>query len=113
MDASFLILLAFFGVMYLLLIRPQQKRQKQHQEMVRSMAVGTDIVTIGGLHGRVVAVDDEVIDLAVDEQGTVLRFQRSSVAKVLTPEADLGSSDVASGEIGDTGDDDEDAGSAT
>ncbi len=86
MDPQFLILLAFFGVMYLLLIRPQQKKQKQHAEMVRSVAAGTDVVTIGGLHGRVVAVDDETIDLAVDADGTLLRFQRSAIARIVTDE---------------------------
>lgn len=88
MDPTFLILLAFFGVMYLLMIRPQQKRQKQHAQMVQSLQVGTDIVTIGGLHGRVTGVDDDTIDIAVDDTGTVLRFQRSAVAKVVPPTAD-------------------------
>jgi preprotein translocase subunit YajC len=106
MDPSFLILLAFFAVMYLLLIRPQQKRQRQHQQMVNSVTVGDDVVTIGGLHGTVASVDDDTIDLTVAADGTVLRFQRSSIAKLVSDEPQLGETDadVASDEIdGSTG----------
>lgn len=84
MDPSFLILLAFFGVMYLLLIRPQQKRQREHRELISSVTVGSDVITIGGLHGTVDAVDDDTVDLTVSADGTVLRFQRSAIAKVVT-----------------------------
>lgn len=94
MDPSFLILLAFFGVMYLLLIRPQQKRQREHRELIDSITVGADIVTIGGLHGTVTAVDDDTVDLTVSSDGTLLRFQRSAIAKVVTHD-----------EVGDTGED--------
>jgi preprotein translocase subunit YajC len=83
MDASFLILLAFFAVMYFVMIRPQKQKQKKHQEMIRSVTVGTDIVTIGGLHGTVAALDDDTVDLTVAADGTVLRFQRSAIAKVV------------------------------
>jgi preprotein translocase subunit YajC len=87
MDGSFLILIAFFAVMYLLLIRPQQKRQRQHQRMIRSVTVGDDVVTAGGLHGTVAALDDDTMDLTVSADGTVLRFQRSSLARVVDPTA--------------------------
>ena len=79
--------LAFIAVLYLVLIRPQQKRQKQHASMVRELSVGDDVVTIGGLHGHVIALTDDTMDLEVTDD-VVMRFQRSSLAKVVTDEPD-------------------------
>lgn len=86
MDASILIFVLFIAVMYLLLIRPQQKRQKDHRQMLESLSLGDDVVTIGGMHGRVEALTDTYIDLEVTED-IVLRFQRSSIAKRVADEA--------------------------
>ncbi|MTV25503.1 preprotein translocase subunit YajC [Nitriliruptoraceae bacterium ZYF776] len=77
--------LGFLAVLYLLLIRPQQKRQKEHQSQVSNLAVGDDIVTIGGLHGHIVALTDDTMDLEVTDD-VVLRFQRSSLARVVRDE---------------------------
>lgn len=77
-----LIPLLFLVVLWFLLIRPQQKRQKEHQALVRNLAVGDDVVTISGLHGHVVALADDTVDLEVTDD-IVLRFQRSSVGNVL------------------------------
>lgn len=74
--------LAFIAVLYLVLIRPQQKRQKQHATMVNEVSVGDDVITIGGLHGHIVALSEESMDLEVTDD-VVMRFQRSSLAKVL------------------------------
>lgn len=83
MDVGALLIpLLFLVVLWFLLIRPQQKRQKEHAQLVRNLQVGDDIVTISGLHGHVVALDDETVDLEVTDD-IVVRFQRSSVAKVL------------------------------
>jgi preprotein translocase subunit YajC len=82
--------LVFLFVLYLLLIRPQQKRQKEQQRMVAELQVGDDVVTIGGMHGRVQALTDDTMDLAVDADGTVLRFQRSSVGRVIADEVETG-----------------------
>jgi preprotein translocase subunit YajC len=80
--------IVFFVVLYLVLIRPQQKRQKQHQEMVRSVGVGDDVVTVGGLHGEVIDLSDTWMDLDVSgDKSTVLRFERSSLARVVRDEA--------------------------
>lgn len=85
-EAGGLILpLIFLVALYLLLIRPQQKRQKQHQQLIGSLSVGDDVVTVGGLHGRVVALTDDTMDLEVTDD-IVLRFQRSSLARVVRDE---------------------------
>lgn len=85
MDLTFLILLGFFALMYFVMIRPQQKRQKQQQEMLANLTVDDDVITIGGLHGTIVGITDETVDLMVTDDVT-LRFQRSSVAKVVGDE---------------------------
>jgi preprotein translocase subunit YajC len=83
-----LLLLAVFWV---LLIRPQQKRRKEQQEMVASVSVGDNVVTIGGLHGHVVAVDADFMDLEVTaDSDVVLRFERSALGRIVhdTPPAE-------------------------
>lgn len=79
--------LAFIAVLYLVLIRPQQKRQKEHQRMVSDLSVGDDVVTIGGMHGHVIALTDDTMDLEVTDD-VVLRFQRSSLARVVRDEVE-------------------------
>jgi preprotein translocase subunit YajC len=79
-----LLLLAVFWV---LLIRPQQKRRKEQQQMVSSIAVGDDVVTIGGLHGRVVAVSDQYMDLEVTaDSDVVLRYERTALGRIIRDE---------------------------
>jgi preprotein translocase subunit YajC len=82
-----LIPLLFLAVLYVLLIRPQQKRRKDQQRMISALEVGDDIVTIGGLHGHVVSLTDATMDLQVTaDSDVVLRFERSSLARVLRDE---------------------------
>jgi preprotein translocase subunit YajC len=95
----------FIAVLYMLLIRPQQKRAKEHRRLVSSLSVGSDVVTIGGLHGRVVDLTDETMDLAVTaDDDIILRFQRSSLARVLEDEDEL-VDDLAEDAVDDDGDD--------
>jgi preprotein translocase subunit YajC len=82
-NASGLLLpLLFLVALYLLMIRPQQKRQKEHQQLIASIGVGDDVITVGGVHGRVEALTDETMDLEVTDD-IVIRFQRSSLARVV------------------------------
>ncbi len=74
-------LIAFGAIMYFLIIRPQRKRQREQQELQQSIAVGSDVVTIGGMHGTVEELGEDWVDLAVDSDGTVLRFQRQAIAR--------------------------------
>jgi preprotein translocase subunit YajC len=62
---QFLPLVAIFVIFYFLLIRPQQKRQREQEAMVKAVAKGDDIVTTGGLHGRVTGVTDDVLTLEI------------------------------------------------
>jgi preprotein translocase subunit YajC len=79
---------AFLALLWFLLIRPQQKRRKEQQQMVRSLNVGDDIVTIGGLHGRVIALTDSTMDVTVDaDEDVVMRFERASLGRVVADDA--------------------------
>lgn len=74
--------LAMFAIMWFLLIRPAQKRQKATREMQNSLQRGDEIITIGGIHGSIEAVDEATVYLKVAD-GTTLRFDRQAVGRVV------------------------------
>ncbi|WP_116131843.1 preprotein translocase subunit YajC [Tropicimonas sp. IMCC34043] len=81
---QFLPLILIFAIMYFLLIRPQQKKVKQHQKMVSELRRGDQIVTQGGIIGKVSKVRDEG-ELEVEiAEGVKVRIVRSTVAQVLS-----------------------------
>ncbi len=75
--------LLMFGVMYLLILRPQQKKMKQQQEMLSKLVAGDDVVTTSGILGRVHSVEDKVITLEVADN-VRMKFVRSQVAQKLS-----------------------------
>lgn len=83
---SFLIVMVLLlGVMYVMLIRPQRRRQAQHQSMIESAGVGEDVLTTGGIYGTVTEVegDDLVVEIA---DGVSVHMTRRGIAAVLPPE---------------------------
>jgi preprotein translocase subunit YajC len=82
MLVSLLPFVLIFVIMYFLILRPQQKRQKQHQEMVKNVRRGDTVVTTGGLIGKITkVVDDDQIEVEVAD-GVRVRQMRSMVADV-------------------------------
>ncbi len=79
---SLLPLLLIFGVFYFLLIRPQNKRQKEHKELVANIAVGDEVVTGGGVLGTVTDVKDQFLHVQVAD-GVVLKVQRHTIGAVM------------------------------
>ncbi len=78
-----LIMLAVFGlIFYFLLIRPQSKRQKEHKTMISSIEKGDEVVTNGGLIGKVTKLDDNLLMLKVSDNTEVM-VQRGMVASTL------------------------------
>ncbi|WP_280768616.1 preprotein translocase subunit YajC [Salipaludibacillus daqingensis] len=75
-------LLLMFAIFYFLLIRPQQKRQKKVQEMHSSLQKGDKIITIGGVHGTVDAIDENRIVVDVDGNNK-LTFDRQAVREII------------------------------
>lgn len=74
-------LVLMFVVLYFLLIRPQQKRQKARNTMLNALKKGDKVVTIGGLHGTIAEITDDTIVLRVNDV-TKLTFERSAVNTV-------------------------------
>ncbi len=60
-----IMLVIMFAIFYLLLIRPQQKRAKQHKQLVENLKSGDQVVTAGGIHGKIVAVQEDIITLEI------------------------------------------------
>lgn len=80
---SFLPIILIFLIMYLLMIRPQQKKMKQHKAMIEALRRGDQVVTAGGLIGKVTKVSDEKGEIEVElAQGVKVRVVRSTVAQV-------------------------------
>ena len=82
--ASFVPLILIFAIMYFLLIRPQQKKLKDHQKMVEALRRGDQVVTQGGLIGKVTKVkeDNEVeVELA---EGVKVRVVKNTISQVLS-----------------------------
>ncbi|MEO9820361.1 MAG: preprotein translocase subunit YajC [Paracoccaceae bacterium] len=82
--AQFIPLILIFGIMYFLLIRPQQKKMKDHQAMVAGLRKGDRVVTQGGLIGKVIKVkEDNEIEVEVAE-GVKVRVVQNTIATVLS-----------------------------
>ncbi|SEP92911.1 preprotein translocase subunit YajC [Piscibacillus halophilus] len=79
---SLLPIILFILLFWLILIRPQQKRQKQVREMQSNLQKGDRVITIGGLHGTVHALDEGTLVIEVQE-GTKLTYDRSAVREVV------------------------------
>ncbi len=79
---SFLPLVLMFVVFYFLLIRPQQKRQKEHAEMVKNLKKGDRVVTSGGIIGTVHTLQDDYLVLRVGDQDTKIEVLRSAIQEV-------------------------------
>ncbi len=76
-------LLIFFAIMYFLMIRPNQKREKERREMLSALAKGDRVVTSGGICGTVVGLNEKTVVLRVNEDGHKMEFVRGAVSKVM------------------------------
>lgn len=93
--ASILPLILLVAVFYFLLIRPQQKRQQQHKKLLESIEPGDEVVTIGGMFGDVVDLDDDRILLELYD-GSQIEFLRSAVSRRVIAEGGEDELDVSS-----------------
>ena len=79
---SMFFLVLMFVVMYFIMIRPQMKRQKEHKAMIEAVAKGDEVVTTGGVLGRVTKMGESILSIEV-ASGVELQIQRSAVVQVL------------------------------
>lgn len=87
---GFLPLILIFAVFYFMLIRPQMKRAKEHRKMVSELAKGDEVVTNGGLLGRITELGDSFVTVELADN-VVIKLQRHAVATVM-PKGTISSS---------------------
>jgi preprotein translocase subunit YajC len=78
--SSLIFLVVMVAIFYFLLIRPQKKRVEQHRQLVESIGMGDQVVTIGGLFGQITDEDDETFELEI-ALGTRVRVLKSAIAR--------------------------------
>lgn len=84
---SFLPFVAIIAVFYLLLIRPNQNKQKQWQQMLSDLKPGDKVTTTGGIRGTVLSIKEDAIQLRVPPDNIKLEVVKSAIASVTTEEA--------------------------
>ena len=81
-DPTLFLLFGFMILIYFLMIRPENKRRKTHQDMLASLEVGEEIVTAGGILGKVSKLTDQYIELSIADN-TKIKIQKTSISAVL------------------------------
>jgi preprotein translocase subunit YajC len=81
---TFLPFLLIIAVFYLMLVRPNQKKQKQWQEMLSSLKPGDRITTTGGMRGTIISLKEDAVQLRVPPDGIKLEVVKSAIASVTT-----------------------------
>jgi preprotein translocase subunit YajC len=74
-------LIFMFAIFYFLLIRPQQKKAKEHKALLDSLKKGDRVVTAGGMHGKVTALDDKIVTLEI-ANGVNVKYNKGFIANV-------------------------------
>ena len=81
-DPTLFLLFGFMILIYFLMIRPENKRRKTHQEMISRLEMGDEIVTAGGILGKVSKITDQYIELSISDN-TKIKIQKTSISAVL------------------------------
>lgn len=81
MESQLIMILLMVGVFYFFMIRPQMKKQKELKKFRESLAQGDKVVTIGGIHGKILEVTDTTVLLS--SEGTKLRFEKSAISQTV------------------------------
>ena len=76
------IMIAMFAVLYFFMIRPQQKKAKEHKALVEALAKGDEVITAGGMTGKITKVTDDFITVSIAENVEV-QFQKAAISTVL------------------------------
>ncbi len=76
-----IMLVAMFAIFYFLLIRPQQKRAKQQKDLVAGLKAGDSVVSAGGIHGKITAVEESTVTLEI-ATGVKIKMNRASITEV-------------------------------
>lgn len=105
-GVQFIFIAIMFAVIWYLILRPQQKRAKEHRNMLEALKKGDEVMTNGGLMGRVIAFNDQAIDIEI-AKGIIVRLQKGFIVQTLPKgslKADLTSPAVEEKEVKETKD---------
>lgn len=86
-SSMIIMLIGMFAIMYFLMIRPQQKKQKEMQKMLDALQVNDKVITTSGIYGRITSIkpDKNIVVIEIDDTNKVrVDFQRSAVAMIIT-----------------------------
>ena len=84
---AFVPLILMFAIFYFLLIRPQQKKAKEHAQMINNLKKGDRVVTTGGIHGTITSIDEGTATIEIAKE-TRVKFTRGNIAALLNPKAE-------------------------
>ncbi len=82
MSSQIIMMVVLFGAMYFLLIRPQNKKAKEHKDLILSLNNGDEVITVGGLLGKVIKVIDHFVVLAIAD-GVEVAVQKQAISQIL------------------------------
>jgi len=74
-------LVVLFGIIYVLVIRPQQVQAKKHKEMIEALTKGDKIITAGGIHAEVVKVETDFIKVKINDEGAIVKLSKDFIAR--------------------------------
>ena len=89
MTFTIIYIVVMIVIFYFLLIRPNKKRQRQMQNMLDSMRKGDEIVTIGGIMGKVFDIRQDCVIITTSADETKMKFEKTAIARVLTQHDDI------------------------
>jgi len=95
-----LLILLFIPMLYFMMIRPQQKRQKQWQEMLAAIKSGDRVTTAGGIRGVILSIKEDTIVIRVAPDNLKLEIAKNAIASVITPDTAADSSSKSQGPKG-------------
>ncbi|GBG97500.1 preprotein translocase subunit YajC [Lactococcus termiticola] len=84
---SLIFIVIIFGGMFFFMQRSQKKQRQQREEQLNSMQVGSDVVTIGGLHGKLAAINSASNTIDIDCEGVILTFDKAAIKTINAPAA--------------------------
>lgn len=85
MISSLLMLVVMFAVFYFILIRPQKKKEKQLRDMIAALKVGDEVASIGGIHGKITRIKDDVfvLETGVGTTKSFISIERSAISRLI------------------------------
>ena len=81
-EPTFFLLIGFFVLIYFLMIRPENKRRKSHEEMINAIEIGDEIISSGGLLGKVTKINDQFFEITLGNNVKV-KIQKAAISNVL------------------------------